>query len=120
MRIVPLALAAVVLVGCGEDSTSPPLAAPPDVLIVNGASTMGANAYDPSSLTISLTAKSSVKWRNNDPMVPNHTITSNTGAFDSGAVADGETYTFNFTTVGTYPYHCSVHPSMVGTITVNP
>lgn len=120
MRIAPLALAAVVLVGCGDESTSPPLAAPPDIFIVNGASGLGANAYDPPALTISLAAKASVKWRNNDPTVPNHTITSSTGAFDSGVVADGETYTFTFTAVGVYQYHCAVHPTMVGTVTVNP
>ena len=35
-------------------------------------------------------------------------------------MGDGETFTFTFTTAGVYPYHCTIHPTMVGTITVNP
>jgi plastocyanin len=31
----------------------------------------------------------------------------------------GETFEFNFTIIGTYPYHCSIHPSMTGIIQVN-
>lgn len=120
MRVVLLALATVALVGCGEDSTDPPLAAPPDVLIVSDAVNQGANAYDPNSLTVSLTANPSVKWRNNDPTVPGHTVTSTGGPLNSGLLADGETYSFTFTAQGVYDYHCTVHPGMVGTIIVNP
>jgi len=32
----------------------------------------------------------------------------------------GTTFTHNFTTAGTYNYHCSIHPNMVGQIQVNP
>ena len=48
MRFSPLVLASIALLGCGEDSTSPPLATPPDVVIVTGAATLGASAYAPS------------------------------------------------------------------------
>jgi len=33
-------------------------------------------------------------------------------------MAGGATYTYNFTTPGTYQYHCSYHSWMTGTITV--
>ncbi|HEX5003766.1 MAG TPA: plastocyanin/azurin family copper-binding protein [Gemmatimonadales bacterium] len=121
MRVAPEALLLLTLLGCGSDATEPPLATPPDVLIVSGASGQGANAYDPSPFVISLASKTTVKWRNNDPTVPNHTITADAGAFtSSGSLADGETFTATFTVAGTYTYHCSVHPTMTGIITVNP
>ena len=119
MRIAPLALATLLLLACGgEDSTSPPIAAPADVLIVTGASGLGANAYAPPDLTISLAAKQTVKWRNNDNI--DHTVTEDNGVFGSAALGQGGTYTFVFDTPGVYAYHCSIHPTMVATITVNP
>ena len=118
MRATLLALGSLALLACGEDSTSPPLATPSDVLIVSGASGLGANAYDPNNLTFSLASKQTVKWRNDDGTT--HTVTADAGAFNSGNMADGETFSFTFTTAGVYPYHCTNHPTMVGTITVNP
>ena len=32
---------------------------------------------------------------------------------------NGDTYSFTFTAAGTYPYHCSIHPNMVGTIVID-
>ncbi len=119
MRISSLAVAAALLLGCGgDDSTSPPLAAPADVVIVTGAAGQGANAYAPPLLTISLAAKQSIKWRNNDNI--DHTVTEDNGVFGSAALGQGGTYTFVFDTPGVYAYHCSIHPTMVATITVNP
>ena len=39
---------------------------------------------------------------------------------DSGNLLKGTKYTHNFTAPGTYNYHCSIHPNMVGQIQVNP
>ena len=118
MRSSLLALATLALFGCGDDSTSPPLATAPDVFIVSGASGLGANAYNPNNLTFSLATKQSVKWGNNDGLT--HTVTAIGGAFNSGNIADGGTYSFTFTTAGAYPYQCTIHPTMVGRIVVNP
>ena len=43
-------------------------------------------------------------------------------AFDSGAIAPGETFTHTFTTPGTYRYFCEPHvgQGMIGTVIVNP
>jgi plastocyanin len=72
-------------------------------------------AFSPQSLTISV--NTTVKWTNNDGMT--HDVTSNNSAFtNSGAMADGTSYSFKFTVAGIYMYHCSIHPSMTGTITV--
>lgn len=45
-----------------------------------------------------------------------HTFTSDTGAFDASIGADT---CVRFTVAGSYPYHCTFHASMTGTVTVN-
>jgi plastocyanin len=51
-----------------------------------------------------------------------HTVTSTdlAPAFDSGGVAPGTSYSFTFSNAGSFPYTCSIHPTMTGTITVMP
>ena len=71
-------------------------------------------AFSPPTLTI--TAGDTVTWTNEDQVV--HTATSTTGAFDSGDLAQGASFSFTFTTPGTYTYLCTPHPSMTGQIVV--
>ncbi len=71
-------------------------------------------AFSPPTLTID--AGESVTWTNADQVV--HTATSGSGAFDSGDLDPGESFTFTFTTPGTYDYLCTPHPSMTGSIVV--
>lgn len=49
-----------------------------------------------------------------------HTVTSDPGSlsFDSGDIPGGGQYELRFSTAGTYTYHCTIHPSMVGRIEV--
>jgi plastocyanin len=61
-------------------------------------------------------AGTTVRWTNNDTM--EHTVTGNTGLFDSGTLSPGDNFEFRFDTPGTYSYHCAFHPSMTGTIVV--
>ena len=56
-----------------------------------------------------------VVWTNRD--VP-HTVTSSDGTLDSDQLAQGDTYSHTFTKPGKYDYHCSIHPSMRGSVTV--
>ncbi len=71
-------------------------------------------AFSPATLTI--TAGDTVTWTNNDQVV--HTATSTTGAFDSGDLDQGESFSFTFTNPGTYDYLCTPHPTMTGQIVV--
>ncbi len=71
-------------------------------------------AFDPS--TIIVTVGTTVTWVNNDGTT--HTVTADGGAFDSGSLAGGATFQFTFDQVGDFAYHCSIHPSMQGTISV--
>jgi hypothetical protein len=72
-------------------------------------------AFIPEVDTISL--GDSIRWTNNGAMP--HTSTSDAKSlWDSGTLDPGESFTFQFNTVGSYPYHCEFHPSMTGTIVV--
>ena len=71
--------------------------------------------FTPASLTVPVGTK--VTWTNNGPS--NHTVTANQGAFDSGALAKGQSFSFTFASAGTFAYHCSIHPFMTGSITVS-
>ena len=39
--------------------------------------------------------------------------------FDSGIMSPDATFDFVFDTAGTYDYHCTMHPQMVGTVNVS-
>jgi plastocyanin len=73
-------------------------------------------AFDPQVETISL--GDTVRWTNNGSAP--HTSTSDQPLWDSGTLTSGQSFSFQFNTVGTFPYHCSIHPAMTGTIGVTP
>jgi plastocyanin len=76
-----------------------------------------AGKYTPASDTVKVGTK--VKWTIIDNQNAPHTITADDSSFDSGSKNTGETYTFTFTKAGTYPYHCTFHANMTGTITAS-
>src|SRR5207253_9894245 len=59
-----------------------------------------------------------IRWTNQDTTT--HTSTSDSAVWDSGNIATNGSFSFAFDTPGAYPYHCSIHPSMTGTIVVQP
>lgn len=67
-------------------------------------------------MDVSVTPGSTVTWVNNDEEP--HTVTSETGLFASGGMDTGQKFTFKFAKPGVYKYRCSIHPQMVGTVTV--
>jgi len=56
-----------------------------------------------------------VTWVNQDSQ--QHTATGE-GTFDTGAIPPGESVTVTFDEAGAFPYVCSFHPFMTGTVTV--
>lgn len=44
--------------------------------------------------------------------------TGSPAAFSSDSLSTGASYKFTFTQPGSYTYHCSIHPSMKGTVIV--
>ncbi len=72
--------------------------------------------FTPQSVTIK--AGTTVTWVNQDD-IP-HTVVASEKAFRSKVLDTDNTYSFTFTTAGTYQYFCSLHPHMTGTIVVEP
>lgn len=66
--------------------------------------------------TITVDRGTVVKWRNRGANT--HTTTSDTDTWDSGSLSPGETFRRRFRQAGTFRYHCSIHSTMRGTITV--
>jgi amicyanin len=66
--------------------------------------------------SITVTAGQTVRWTNADP-VP-HTITFESGATSSDALAQGATFVVRFDTPGRFVYHCTPHPFMKGVVVV--
>ncbi len=72
--------------------------------------------FDFSPLQISIAEGGSVSWRNIGAAP--HTVTADSGAFDSGFMFTNDTYTTSFPTAGSYSYYCTLHPLMRATVTV--
>ena len=72
-------------------------------------------AYAPKD--ISVPAGQAVTWSWQD-QGNQHSVTANDGSFDSCLHNAGYAYTVTFTKPGTYAYRCSIHPQMIGRVTV--
>jgi amicyanin len=98
-----------------EPTTSgPPAIAPPSVSGEGVEVEIEDFAYVPGTITIKV--GTTVTWTNKDNV--GHTATSDTGVFDSGMLGKDSSYSYTFTTAGTYGYFCTPHPYMVATIVV--
>ncbi|MFC1415829.1 cupredoxin domain-containing protein [Streptacidiphilus cavernicola] len=72
-------------------------------------------AFSPTDLTVR--PGQTVTVVNHDSTT--HTLTSSGGKFDTGPVSPGKSATFTApATAGAYPYVCTIHASMHGTLTV--
>jgi plastocyanin len=71
-------------------------------------------AYGPEQLDV--LPGQTVVWTNVSQRT--HTVTSYDGLFDSGDVASDDRFSFRFTGPGTYEYHCTIHPGIVGEVDV--
>jgi len=74
--------------------------------------------FTPGTITVVIGVNNTVTWTMNQTGVPYHTVTANDNSWGSGELTTGETYTHTFTTPGTYPYHCTLHTYMMGTVIV--
>ena len=70
-----------------------------------------------SPATIEIKKGDTVEWKNDD--ITPHTATSATSAtFDSGSIASDAVWQHTFKDAGNFPYTCTFHPVMKGTIIV--
>jgi len=71
-------------------------------------------AFNPA--TYNVPVGTTVVWYNNDSVT--HTVTARDNSFDSGNLSPGDTFQYIFEQSGELEYYCKIHPSMVGTITI--
>ncbi|MCA1216924.1 cupredoxin domain-containing protein [Streptomyces sp. 8L] len=124
-----LALSALALAGCsgggssagGHTASSAPLPAAASSAAPAAAAkdkiTIDNFKFKPSKLTVKAGARITVT--NKDTTA--HTVTGTGSAkFNTGHIAPGKKKTFTAPKkAGSYPFHCSIHPFMKGTLTVN-
>ena len=109
----------LIVVACGDGSTTPGAE--------GGAVTTGAQAdgpevvlsdisFEPSEITVDL--GTTITFVHEDGGIP-HTVTADDGSFDSGQIADGDSFTVTVEQAGEIPFFCEIHPDqMQGTIRV--
>jgi plastocyanin len=89
--------------------------APDLVITIQGIN--GSMSFSPASASVK--AGQTVSWHNADSIT--HTATQNGGQFNTNFISPGSTSPpILMTTTGTFPYHCAIHSTMVGTLTVTP
>jgi len=76
--------------------------------------TIDGTAFSPADLTVN--AGDTVVWVNKDPYP--HTATSKIGKFDSDDIVPNRSWKYVAKKKGDFPYICSIHPSMKGTLHV--
>ena len=101
-----------------EISSASPVPAMDEGINVSIIGNSGHNSYNPNPIEIKV--GDTVTWINNDSSP--HTVTSSSDedniTFDSDVLRRGETFSFTFDQEGQYPYLCTLHPSMIGTVVV--
>ncbi len=71
-------------------------------------------SYEPDPVVVQVGGK--VTWQNEDSAP--HTATADDGSFETGTLDEGKTGSATFKEPGTFTYHCTIHPTMHGTVEV--
>ena len=122
-RIIVVAVLAAAAAGCS--SSSSPSSSPSTtttttsttsstVSIPSNARSLTSTAFGTNPLVVA--AGTTVTWMNNDSIA--HDSVADGGQWNSGILAPGQSFQFRFATAGTFAYKCTIHPNMVGTVTV--
>ena len=116
-RLAALTIAvALAIAACSGSATPAPSAQSAAAPAAGGSAVSIANfAFAPASMTVAV--GTTVTWTNTDSA--GHTVTADDGSFKSDKLGTGTTFSQTFTKAGTFAYHCSIHSSMTGTITVH-
>jgi plastocyanin len=117
LAVALLAVALVVIAGCSSTKTTPttPKTTPKTTpSTTTGKVSIVDFSFTPASVTV--TPGGTVTWTNNGATA--HTVTF--PDFASPQLQPGQTFSHTFATAGTFSYHCSIHPTMTGTVIVSP
>jgi plastocyanin len=110
-----LVASAVGVTACGGYGSSPsaPDGSPPPAgaVVINVVRENGAQSFSPNPATVP--PGQTVVWHNVDTTT-HHVVLDNRG-IDTGNIAPGA-FSAPMTLTAAGPYHCTIHPSMVGTV----
>lgn len=100
--LLPLALLAVSLAASASASA--------------GDATIVMKNFDFAPMALTVKPGTTVTWKNLDEEP--HTVVSTDGLFRSRALDENDVFSFKFDKPGVYRFVCSIHPKMMGTITI--
>lgn len=112
MRTLTALLVVLTLAACTAGGDSNPSAAISDQPVSDPVITIEDMEFKNGSITVE--AGTTVTWEWNDGSMPHNVVFDD---FESPLQTEG-TFTHTFHDPGTYDYHCTPHPFMVGTIVV--
>ena len=95
-------------------TTQAPTTQAPTTTTGGGAINIANFTFNPGNITVAV--GTTLTWTNGDG--PSHTTTSDEEGWDSGVLASGDSFELVFDIPGVFAYHCSIHPSMSATVTV--
>ena len=72
--------------------------------------------YSPQNVVVVVGVNNTVTWISHS--FSEDTVTGDSGLFNSGVLAPGQSWSYTFTEPGIYNYYCAFHPWMKGSITV--
>jgi YVTN family beta-propeller protein len=93
-----------------------PVGNAPRKIVVQPRASVGISKFAFAPATITVRPGQAIRFTNSDAVA--HTTTSAAGAWDSGEIAPGGSFTTALQQPGTYAYHCSIHPFMQATVVV--
>lgn len=83
---------------------------------VNASHTVTINNFAFSPKDIVVSSGTMITWTNNDSVA--HSATADDNSFDTGVLSTNQSKSVTFSKTGKFSYHCSIHPNMMGTVTV--
>ena len=105
------ALMVATALAAGLVATTPPAGAAPA-----GGPLVGIEHFAFGEATLVVPVGTTVTWVNHDEEP--HTVTSTARTFASPGLDAGESFSYRFTTPGTYAYFCALHPHMTARVVV--
>jgi plastocyanin len=104
----PRTLASGLLAGSAVLLWAMPVLAADQTVVMTG------STFSPATVTVR--AGDTVTWVNQDPL--DHDATANDGSWATPTFGEGGSGAMTFQTVGSFPYYCTIHPEMTGTVVV--
>jgi len=117
--LVAFFVMSIVLAACAPQAapvTSQPAPSLPAVSAGEAKINISGFAFDPATITIKVGG--TVTWTNQDSVA--HTVAADDSSWTSSNLGEGGTFSHTFDTAGTFTYRCSIHPTMKGTVIVQP